>query len=824
MRVPLSWLTQHVDVKVSPEDLADRLTFAGVEIETVDRVGEDLAGIVTARVLEVAGHPDADRLVLVRIDAGGEDRSVVCGARNFAPGDVVPWAAPGAKLPGGVEVGRKQVRGQWSDGMLASARELGVFDDHSGILVLPPDTTVGVDLVHTVGLRDAILEVKSAPNRGDTLSMRGIAREVALLLGTELKPLDLTVPETGPPAGGLATVEVEDAEGCPLYAARVVESLDAAHPAPLWMARRLYLYGQRPLGAVVDVTNYLLLDQGQPLHAFDLDRVPGQRIVVRRAREGETLRTLDGRDRRLTAADTLITSGEQALALAGIMGGEDSEVRPDTTRVLIESAHFPPAVVRRTMRRLGMSTEGGQRWARGVDPAGAEPVCDQAARLMAQLAGGTVAGGRLRAGPGVGERPAIRLDWSRSAARLGAPTDPTFAAAHLRSVGCRTEVPDDRTVVAVPPSWRFDIELWADLEEEVARRWGYDQIPATLPGATGGRLTDEQRLRRQARELLTGMGVTEAQTYPFLSQAALDQLGLDPDDPRRRTLRLANPISEEAPELRTTLLPGLAEVARRNLARGLAGVAVYELGAVFLPPRAEAGRSERDRGLPDEPLTLGVLLAGQRQRGRFDDPVAAFDFADVKGVVEGLVAGLGVDGVAYRPEGPPPYHPGRCAGVFLDQRPVGLLGQLHPRVAADLELPTASFAAELELAPLLAAVPRMRPAATPSPYPELSFDVAFLVPPGVAASDLEAALREAGGELLTRLTLFDAYQGAPLPPGHRNLAYRVALQAADRTLTDADGAAVRDQMAAVAADRLQATLRAADQPGEGRAANRPGAG
>jgi len=810
MRVPLSWLANHVDVDVPPEALADRLTFAGVEIESVDRVGEDLAGIVTARVLEVTGHPNADRLVLVRIDAGGDDRSVVCGARNFAPGDVVPWAAPGAKLPGGVEVGRREVRGEWSDGMLASARELGVFDDHSGILVLPPDTTVGVDLVEAVGLRDAVLEVKSAPNRGDTLSMRGIAREVAVLLGTDLKPLDLTVPEAGPAADGLADVQVQDAEGCPLYVARVVQDLDAARPAPLWMANRLYLYGMRPLGAVVDVTNYLLLDQGQPLHAFDLDRVPGQRIVVRRAGDGETLRTLDGRDRRLTAADTLITSGEQALALAGIMGGEDSEVRPDTTRVLIESAHFPPASVRRTMRRLGMSTEGGQRWARGVDPAGAEPVCDQAARLMAQLAGGTVAAGRLRAGPGVGERPAIRLDWARSAARLGAPTDPRFAAAQLRSVGCRTEVPDDRTVVAVPPSWRFDIELWADLEEEVARRWGYDQIPATLPKATGGRLTDEQRLRRQARGLLAGMGLTEAQTYPFLSQAALDQLGLDPDDPRRRTLRLANPLSEEAPELRTTLLPGLADVARRNLARGLAGVAVYELGAVFLPEGSGGARPERDRGLPDEPLTLGLLLAGQRQRGRFDDPTAAFDFADVKGVVEGLVAGLGVDGVGYRAEGPPPYHPGRCAGVFLDQRPVGLLGQLHPRVAADLELPAATFAAELELAPLLAAVPRMRPAPTPSPYPELSFDVAFLVPPGVAASDLEAALREAGGELLARLTLFDAYQGAPLPPGHRNLAYRVALQAADRTLTDADGAAVRDGMATLAADRLQATLRAAD--------------
>jgi phenylalanyl-tRNA synthetase beta chain len=803
MRVPLSWLADHVDVDVPAATLAEKLTFAGVEIETIHRVGDDLAGILTARVLEVTQHPDADRLVLVRVDAGGEERLVVCGARNFAPGDVVPWAAPGAKLPGGVEIGRRKVRGALSDGMLASARELGVFDDHSGILVLPPDTPVGVDVVEAVELRDTVLDVKTAPNRGDILSMRGIAREVALLLGKELKPLDLTVPETGPPAEGLASVAVEDAEGCPLYAARVLQGLDAARPSPLWMARRLYLYGQRPLGAVVDVTNYLLLDQGQPLHAFDLDLVPGRRIVVRRAAAGETLRTLDGRDRALTPQDTVITSGEQVLALAGIMGGEDTEVRASTTEVLLESAHFPPASVRRTMRRLGMNTEGGQRWARGVDPAGAEPVCDQAARLMATLAGGTVAAGRLRAGPGVGEREAIRLDWSRSSRRLGAPGDPGFAAAQLRRYGCRTEVVDLRTVLAVPPSWRFDLELWADLEEEVARGWGYDKIPATLPGATGGRLTATQRLRRQAREALAGMGVTEVQTYPFLSQAAFDRLELPADDPRRRTLRLANPISEEAPELRTTLLPGLAEVAGRNLARGLDGAAVYELGAVFLP------KLDREGELPDEPLTLGVLLAGQAPAGRFDDPRRPFDFADAKGVVEGLVAALGVPGVGYRAEEPPPYHPGRCAAVLLEDRPVGLLGQLHPRVAVAWELPSATFAVELELAPLLAAVPRMRPAPTPSPYPELTFDVAFLVPPGVAASDLEAALREAGGDLLTRLTLFDAYEGPPLPPGHRNLAYRVALQAADRTLTDADGAAIRDRMAALAAARTQAVLRTA---------------
>jgi phenylalanyl-tRNA synthetase beta chain len=564
------------------------------------------------------------------------------------------------------------------------------------------------------------------------------------------------------------------------------------------MARRLYLYGQRPLGAVVDVTNYLLLDQGQPLHAFDLELVPGRRIVVRRARPGEVLRTLDGRDRVLETGDTLITSGEQALALAGIMGGEETEVRATTRRVLLESAHFPPAGVRRTMRRLGMSTEGGQRWARGVDPAGAGPVCDQAAALMARLAGGTVASGRLQAGPGVGEHEAIRLDWRRSAQRLGAPADPDFAAEHLRSVGCAVQVQAD-SLVAVPPSWRFDLEQWADLEEEVARRWGYHHLPTTLPKATGGRLTHEQRLRRRTRDLLAGMGLTEVRTYPFLSQADLDRLELPPDDPRRNTLRVLNPISEEEPELCTTLLVGLAKVARRNLARGLAGVAIYELAAVFLP--------RGDGELPAEPRTFGVLLAGRRQAGRFDDPVPPYEFADTKGVVEGLAGALGVEDVGYQADGSMPYHPGRCAAVRLGEAPIGVLGQLHPRVAAALGLPAASFAVELELTPLLEAAPTTIPAATPSPYPELAFDVAFIVPPGVPAGMLRATLAEAAGELLARLALFDAYEGDPLPAGHRNLAYRVALQAPDRTLSDGDAAVVRERMERLARERLGASLR-----------------
>ena len=802
MRVPLSWLADHVDLGGVPAaTLAERLTFAGVEVERVDHVGEDITGVLTARVLEVRRHPGADRLALVTVEAGGEPREVVCGAHNYAPGDVVPWAAPGAKLPDGIEIGRRQVRGVTSDGMLASARELGIFDDHSGILVLPPDTPVGVDLAAEVGLglRDSVLDVKTAPNRGDLLSMRGVAREVALVLGTELKPLDLSVPESGPPAAELATVEVQDPEGCPLYVARVIEGVEAMRPAPLWMARRLFLYGQRPLGAVVDVTNYLLLDQGQPLHAFDLDLVPGQRIVVRRAHQGEKLRTLDGRDRVMDPGDTLITAGDEPLAIAGIIGGETTEVRASTRRVLIESAHFPPESVRRTMHRLGISTEGAQRWARGVDPGGAPGVCDQAARLMTGLAGGTVAAGRLQAGPGVPRRPAIRLDWRRSAHRLATTEDIGFAADQLASVGCEVAVETEATLLAAPPSWRFDIEQWADLEEEVAHRWGYEHIPMTLPGATGGHLTEEQRLRRRTRDVLSGMGLTEVLTYPFTSQADLDRLELPADDPRRRAMRVRNPLSEERPELRTTMLPGLLEVAARNLSRGVAGVEAYEIGAVFLP---------QDEGqLPAEPRMLGIVLAGRRPAGRFDERPAPLDFADAKGIVEGLVAALAVQGVRYEAAATAPFHPGRCAAVRLDDKPVGVLGQLHPRVAATLGLPAASFAAELELTPLLEEAPTTIPARTPSPYPELTFDVAFIVPPGVTAQALEDVLAEAAGELLAGLGLFDAYEGEPLPPGHRNLAYRVTLQAPDRTLTDADAAAARERMEQLARERLGATLR-----------------
>jgi phenylalanyl-tRNA synthetase beta chain len=800
MRVPLSWLADHVHLGgVSATTLAERLTFAGIEIERVDHVGEDITGVLTARVLEVRRHPSADRLTLVTIEAGGEPREVVCGAHNYAPGDVVPWAAPGAKLPGGVEIVRRQVRGVTSDGMLASARELAIFDDQSGILVLPPDTPVGADLGEEVGLRDSVLDVKTAPNRGDLLSMRGVAREAALVLDTGLKPLDLTVPETGPPAAELATVEVLDAEGCPLYVARVIEGVEAMRAAPLWMARRLFLYGQRPLGTVVDVTNYLLLDQGQPLHAFDLDLVPGHRIVVRRGREGEKLRTLDGRDRVMDPGDTLITSGEEALAIAGIIGGETTEVRASTRRVLIESAHFPPASVRRTMHRLGINTEGAQRWARGVDPAGAPGVCDQAARLMTALAGGTVAAGRLQAGPGVPPRPAIRLDWSRSAHRLGTTEPVEFAAGHLTEVGCEVTVESGASLLAVPPSWRFDLEQWADLEEEIARRWGYDHIPMTLPGATGGHLTAEQRLRRRSRDVLAGMGLTEVLTYPFTSQADLDQLEIPAGDGRRAALRIRNPLSEERPELRTTMLPGLLEVAARNLARGVASVEAYEIGAVFLP------RGEGE--LPAEPRMLGVVLTGRRPAERFDDRPGPMDFADVKGVVEGLAAALAVDEVRYDAAAVAPFHPGRCAAVRLDGKPIGVLGQLHPRVAATLGLPAASFAVELELTPLLEAAPTTVPARTPSPYPELAFDVAFIVPPGATAQQLQDVLTEATGELLARLSLFDAYQGDPLPPGHRNLAYRVTLQAQDRTLTDGDAAAARERMELLARERLGATLR-----------------
>lgn len=815
MRVPLSWLADHVDLTGVPAAaLADKLISAGLEVEHVTEVGADIAGVLTARVLDVRAHPEADRLHVITIDTGNPDpRQVVAGASNMRPGDIVAWAQPGAKLPGGIEIGRRKLRGTWSDGMLASARELGVYDDHTGILILPPDTPVGADTVDTVGLHDTVLQLTTAANRGDIMSIRGIARETAIVLGRDLKPLDTAVTETGPETASLVTVDVDDTDGCKLYTARVLEGADAARPAPLWLARRLYLYGQRPLGAIVDVTNYLLIDVGQPLHAFDLDRIPGQRILVRRARTGETLRTLDGRDRALTPADTVISAGEPGLALAGIMGGEDTEVTATTTRVLIESAHFPPLGLRATMRRLGMNPEGAQRWARGVDPGQAAATCDRAAALMHALAGGTVARGCLTAGPGVPDRPVVHLDWTRSARRLAAATDPTPAAEHLRQVGCQVTV-TGTDIHARPPSWRFDLEGWADLEEEVARLRGYHLLPATLPNATGGGLTPTQRHRRRVRGVLAAAGLTEVVTDLFLNTAALDALALPAGDRRRATLTITNPLSEQTPLLRTTLLPGLAAAARRNLAartggRGAAaraGAAIYETGLTFLadpnPP------ADPDHDVPDQPELLGILLAGGRPPARFHEPAPAYDYADLKGILDILTTDLGIPGVTVHPADAMPYHPGRCAQLRLGGQPIGHAGQLHPRVTSTLELPADTYAAELHLDPLLAAIPTMRQAPPASPFPELAFDIAFLVPPGVSAQDLEATLRDAGGTLLTGLELFDAYQGDPLPPGHRNLAYHVTLRAPDRTLTDTDASQTRDRMRTQAADHHNAQLRA----------------
>lgn len=821
MRLPLSWLCDHVAWDVPRGELIRVLTAAGLEIESVAEVGRDVSGVIAARVLEVSPHPDAERLAVVNVDSGDAGISqVVCGAHNYRPGDIVAFAAPGAVLPGDVRIARRRLRGVWSDGMLAAPSELGAFSDEGGILLLPATTPLGSSVAEAVGLRDTVLDVKVFPNRGDTASIRGIAREVAIALGVSLLPLRWNLAEHGPEVATLASVTVDDVVGCRHYVGRVVEGVEATRPSPLWLARRLHLVGMRSLGAVVDVTNFLLWDQGQPLHAFDLDRVPGSGIVVRRARGGERIVTLDGQERILDERDTLITAGAEPLAIAGILGGRGSQVDGATRRVLVESAYFPPEGVASTMARLGLATESGQRWAKGVDPELAAGVADRAAAMIAELAGGVVARGRLQAGPGVDARPEVTLDWKRSSVRLGAPPEAEFAAGLLESVGCKVRRAAGDALVATPPSWRSDLESWADLEEEVARRWGYDHIPATLPSrGTPGGLTSVQRLEREVRSLLAGLGVDEMLTWPFTTFEDDAVFGVVDTGPTAPPLRVSNPLSAQQAALRTTVLPGLLSVARRNLEAGKPGVSIYEIGRVFHATGERTGSrhalNEHAPGarLPDggeaglaQPVHLGLVLAGRTAPARFDDPDTTQDFFHLKGLLEALTAGLGLN-VQWRPTARSGWHPGRSADLWLVETWLGTAGQVHPQAAQRFGVPDLTLCAELALAPVLHAAVGARSVAMPSSYPALAFDLAFLVPKEVSAATVHDRVAAAAGSALRSCVLFDVYEGDPLPEGQRNLAWRLTLQAGDRTLSDEDGAEVRKRVEEAVAE-TGATLRA----------------
>ncbi|MFH8977345.1 phenylalanine--tRNA ligase subunit beta [Streptomyces sp. NPDC017890] len=836
MRVPLSWLREYVDLPATQtgRDVQAKLISAGLEVETVEHLGADLKGpLVVGQVLtieELEGFKKPIRFCTVDVgqaNGTGEPQEIVCGARNFAVGDKVVVVLPGATLPGGFSISARKTYGKTSHGMICSGDELGMGDDGShGIIVLPPETEVGKDAIELLELVDEVLDIAVTANRGDCLSIRGVAREAAIAYGLPLRdPALLDVP--GPNAFGYP-VKIADPTGCDRFTARTVTGLSSEARSPIWLQRRLQKVGMRPISLAVDVTNYVMMELGQPLHAYDRSLVQGT-IGVRRAEEGEKIVTLDGTERKLHAEDLVITDDRGPIGLAGVMGGADTEIADHddagnpTTDVVIEAAHFNQVAIARTARRHKLSSEASRRFERGVDPQAAAAAAQRTVDLLVLLAGGTAEAGVTEiSAPSAPHTISMPADHPDKVA--GVTYGRETVVRRLQEVGCDVYGQDELIVTA--PSWRPDLTDPNDLAEEVIRLEGYENLPSTLPRPPAGRgLTSRQRLHRRVGRALAGAGYVEAPNYPFVSEQVFDQLGLDADDPARRVVKLVNPLSDEEPALRTSLLPGLLGALRRNDGRGSHDLALFETGLVFHPrdeQRIAAGLpvdrrpgeddlAALDAALPDQPRHVAVALAGAREQAGWWGRGRPADWADAVEAARTVAREAGAElGVRKGQYGP--WHPGRCAELFLtvdgEDRVVGHAGELHPRVLKALGLPARTCAMELDLDAVAGAGDDTPQAPGISTFPVATQDVALVVDAFVPATEVEAALREGAGELLESIRLFDVYDNAEqLGEGRKSLAYALRFRAGDRTLTVDEASAARDAAVALAGERVGAVLR-----------------
>jgi phenylalanyl-tRNA synthetase beta chain len=836
MRVPLSWLREYVDLPATEtgRDVQAKLISAGLEVETVEQLGADLKGpLVVGQVLtieELEGFKKPIRFCTVDVgqaNGTGEPQEIVCGARNFAVGDKVVVVLPGATLPGGFSIAARKTYGKTSHGMICSGDELGMGDDGShGIIVLPPETEVGKDAVELLELVDEVLDIAVTANRGDCLSIRGVARETAIAYGLPLRdPALLDVP--APNAYGYP-VQVTEPAGCDRFTARTVTGLSPEARSPIWLQRRLQKVGMRPISLAVDVTNYVMMELGQPLHAYDRTRVQGT-IGVRRAEEGEKLVTLDGVERKLHAEDLVITDERGPIGLAGVMGGADTEIADHddvenaTSDVVIEAAHFNAVSIARTARRHKLSSEASRRFERGVDPQAAAAAAQRTVDLLVLLAGGTAEAGVTEivapSGPHTITVPADHPD-KVAGVEYGRET----VVRRLQQIGCDVYGQDELLVTV--PSWRPDLLEANDLAEEVIRLEGYENLPSTLPRPVSGHgLTHRQRLHRRVGRALAGAGYVEAPNYPFVAEQVFDQLGLEAGDPARRVVKLANPLSDEEPALRTTLLPGLLGALRRNDGRGSHDLALFETGLVFHPreERRAAAHLPVDRRptdeelagldavLPEQPRHVAVVLTGSREQAGWWGKGRPSDWADAVEAARTVAREAGADLVVRKGQYGP-WHPGRCAELVVTadgtEQVVGHAGELHPRVLKALGLPERTCAMELDLDALEAAGDGVPQAPAISTFPVATQDVALVVDEPVPAAEVEAALRAGAGELLESIRLFDVYENAEqLGDGRKSLAYALRFRAADRTLTVDEASAARDAAVALAGERTGAVLR-----------------
>lgn len=799
MRVSLRWLSDFIDLPTDdPEVLADVFASLGHEVEGIERLDVDFRGVVTAEVVEVEPHPNADKVRLCKVTTGGEPVEVVCGAWNFEAGAVVPLAEPGAVLAGGFEIGARQIRGVTSHGMICSEQELGLGDDAAGIMVLDPGTEIGVDFATVVERPDVVFDLSVTPNRPDCMSMLGMARELAAFYEISYRRPPSDVPEVD--RRTKVAITIEDPTGCYRFVGREVDDVEVG-PSPLWMRERLRAAGVRPISNVVDVSNYVMLELGQPLHAFDLDKVADETIIVRRARPGEHLRTLDGVDRRLDPQDLVVADAEGPSALAGTMGGEHSEVSDDTRRVLIEAAAWDPPTVMYMSKRHGLRSEASARFERGVDPNLGPEAAARAARLMVEVAGGTALAGALDVVAVPKEPWTVELTTTDVTRILGPGFDRDSVAHLLRRLELQVGPVDPDTLAVTVPTFRPDLTRPIDLVEEVARLHGYDRFEETVPFGRGGAWNTAQRREQVVRRTLTGAGLYQAVPLSFMRLEDLDALGVPVDDERRAAIRVKNPLRDEESVLRTTLLPGLLRAARYNVSHGTTDVALFETGKVFF-----ARPSPLDPGIPDQPDRLAFVLVGRLGPDALDHPARPVDVFTGTALWRLLAHRLDLDDIGLTTGALPGLHPGRTAALKQGDETIGHVGELHPSAARAFELPGRVVVAEIDLAPLVAPRPPWQ-FVEPSIYPPVTFDLAFVVAEDVPASELVTVTSRAAGEWLERARVFDEFRGESIGPARKSLAITYVVRAADRTLSGDEVAEVRRRMVEAASTDLNAELR-----------------
>ncbi len=798
MKVSLRWMQDYIDLPTTdPEELAAVFASLGHQVEGYEVLAPTFAGVVVGKVLTVAAHPDADRIRLCTVDTGTGVAEVVCGAWNFDAGAVVPVAVPGATLDSGAfEITRRTIRGVVSNGMICSAHELGLGADRDGILVLDPGLPIGSDFGAHVELPDVVFDLSITPNRPDAMSMVGLARDLSAYYRIPVK-----MPDTSDPGGtgsSPLTVTIEDAR-CLRFTARQVDSITIGR-SPHWMQQRLTKAGVRSISNVVDVSNYVMLELGQPTHAFDFDKVRGAAIVVRSPRDGERLTTLDGTVRELNASHLVVADAEVASSLAGTMGGEESEVSDSTMTVLVEVAAWDPATVMKMSRGFDLHSEASSRFERGVDPNLPPAANHRMCRLLSEIAGGTITGDLIDVYPAPIEPWAVPLSVAEVARTLGDGIGAEEVTELLTRLRFGLEGSDPFVVTV--PTFRPDVRRGIDLVEEIARLRGFESFGETLPAGAGGGLGGEIRRERRLRSILLGAGLSEAQTFSFHGAEALARLGLPEGDLRRSAIEVRNPLREEESLLRTTLLPGLLGSARYNLSHGLENVALFEVGRVFYNEESpELGQ------IPHQPKLLAFVMVGETDGGGVRQQPAPVDVFHATGLVRLLADQLQLATIDLEDEPHPPLHPARSAVVTLDGSPIGFVGELHPRVARAWELPGRVAVGELQLAPLLEDRGLWQ-FSEPSTYPPSEFDLAFEVDDSMAAAALMRVVGDGAGELLESIRLFDEFKGGRLAEGRKSLALRLRLRSPDRTLTSDDVAESRAG-AIGAADRAGATLRGA---------------